>query len=65
MVGVLQGTFLQGYLAHEKQPTTRTLQQVYASDDMVALQRGGVSYELGTPVPALPAPPTPYLTPWQ
>ena len=43
--------FLQGYLAHQKQPPPRTLQQDYVWGHMVALGGGGVSYERGTPVP--------------
>ena len=46
------GASLQGYLAHEKHPTRRTLR--YACVGPCGDPRGlGVSYERGTPVPLL------------
>ena len=39
-----------GYLAHEKQPPPRTLQQKYADGPMVVLGRSAISYEQGTPL---------------
>ena len=43
------GNAVQGYLAHEKQRPTRTLQKDSAQGPMVALGEGAVSYERGTP----------------
>jgi len=39
-----------GYLAHQKQRLSKTLQQDYAYDPMAVLGGGAVSYERGTPV---------------
>jgi len=44
---------LQGYLAHKEDPPSRTLQLDNVVGHMVALGRGGVSYERGTPVSVL------------
>ena len=44
---------IQGYLAHQKQPPRRTLQD-YVQGPIVAIGRGGVSFERGTPVPTRP-----------
>ena len=41
---------LQGYLAHERYPPPRTLQQDYAQGPLVVLGGGAISYERGTPV---------------
>jgi len=41
---------LLGHLAHKKQPPPRTLRSDYVWGLMVALGRGGGSYERGTPV---------------
>ena len=45
-----RGTNVQGYVAHKKQPPPRTARSDYVEGHMVALGRGGVSYERGTPV---------------
>ena len=44
---------VHGYLAHKKQPPRRTLQKDHAWAHVVVLGEGAVSYEPGTPVPAL------------
>jgi len=44
---------LQGYLAHKKHPSPRSLQQDYTQGLMVVLGAGAISYERGTPVASL------------
>ena len=41
---------VQGYLAHKKPPSRRTLQQAFAQGPMVILGGWAFSYERGTPV---------------
>ena len=41
--------FTTGYLVHTKKTPSRTLQKAYASEPLVVLGGGAVSYDLGTP----------------